>query len=75
MSHRDWALELVSQECVGASPDDANQDEKDLQDLGSGINARVTPAPVQLHPGWENVKEPQDEVDFTGKRKGVCSEL
>ena len=33
---------------VGASPNDANQGEKDLQDPGSGNNARVTPAPVQL---------------------------
>ena len=24
MNHQDWALELVPQECVGASPDDTN---------------------------------------------------
>ena len=46
MNHRDWALELVSQECVGASPEDANQEEKDLQDPGSENNTRVTPALV-----------------------------
>ena len=69
MNHQDWALELVSQECVGASPDDANQEEKDLQDPGSGNNTRVTPALVWLSPGGENAKEPQDKADFTGESK------
>ena len=69
MNYWDWALELVSQECVGASPDNANQEEKDLQDLGSGNNTRVTPALVQLSPGGENTKELPDKADFTGESK------
>ena len=69
MNHWDWALELVSQECVGASPDNANQEENDMQDPGSGNNARVTPAPVQLGPGGKHAKEPQDKADFTGESK------
>ena len=69
-AHRDWALEMVSQECVGASPNDVNQGEKDSQDLGSGNNKRVTPAPVQLGPGGENAKELPDKTDFTGESKG-----
>ena len=32
MNHCDPALELMSQECVGASPVDVNQEEKDLLD-------------------------------------------
>ena len=69
MNHRDWALELVSQECVGASPNDVNQEEKDLQDPGLGNNAMVTPAPVQLGPGGENAKELPDKANFTGESK------
>ena len=66
MSHRDWALEL---ECVGASPDNANQEEKDSQDLGLGNNTMVTPAQVQLSPGGEKAKELPDKADFTGESK------
>ena len=69
MNYWDWALELVSQECAGASPNNANQEEKDLQDPGLGNNAMVTPAPVQLSPGGENAKELPDKADFTGESK------
>ena len=69
LNHRDWALELVSQECVGASPDNANQEEKDLQDPGSGNNTRVTPALVQLGPGGEHAKELHNKTNFTGESK------
>ena len=69
MSHWDWALELVSQECVGASPDNANQEEKDSQDLGLGNNTMVTPAQVQLGPGGEKTKELPDKADFLGESK------
>ena len=69
MNHCDWALELVSQECVGASPDDANQEEKDSQVPGSGNNTRMTPALVQLGPGGENAKELPDKTDFMGESK------
>ena len=54
---------------VGASPDNANQEEKDLQDPGSGNNTRVTPALVQLSPGGENTKELPDKTDFMGESK------
>ena len=67
MNHRDLALELVSEECVGASPNDANQEENNSQDAGSGNNTRVTPAPVQLGPGGEKAKELPDKTDFTGE--------
>ena len=69
MNHQDWALELMSQECVGASPGNANQDEKDSQDAGSGNNTRVTPALVQLGPGGENAKELPDKAVFMGESK------
>ena len=61
-AHIDTAL-------VGASPDNANQEEKDLQDQGLGNNAMVTPAPVQLGPGGENAKELPDKADFMGESK------
>ena len=54
---------------VGASPEDANQEEKDLQDPGSENNTRVTPALVQLSPGGENAKELPDKIDFMGESK------
>ena len=69
MNHWDWAIELVSQECVGASTDNVNQEEKDLQDPGSGNNTRVTPALEQLGSGGENAKELPDKADFTGESK------
>ena len=69
MNHRDWALELMSQECVGASPTDANQEEKDLLDLGSANNTRVTPALLQLGPGGENTKELPNKTNFMGKAR------
>ena len=69
MNHRDWALELVSQECVAASPVNANQEEKDWQDPGLGNNVMVTPARVQLGPGGENAKELPDKANFTGESK------
>ena len=69
MNHRDWALELMSQECVGASPKAVNQEEKDLQDPGSENNMRVTPALVQLSPGGENAKEFPNKTDFRGGSK------
>ena len=59
----------MSQECVEASPDNVNQEEKDLRDLGSGNNARVAPAPIQLSPCAENAKEPQDKANFAGESK------
>ena len=43
MIHCDWALELMSQECVGASPMDASQEEKDLLDPGSANNTSHLP--------------------------------
>ena len=54
---------------VGASPNDANQEEKDSQDLGSGNNTRVTPAPVQLSPGGEKAKELPDITILWGKAR------
>ena len=60
---------MVSQECVAASPNDTNQEEKDSQDPGLGNNTRVTPALVQLGPGGENAKELPDKADFTGESK------
>ena len=69
MNHCDRALELLSQECVGASPADANQAEKDLLDPGSANNMRVTPALVQLSPGEENTKELPDITNFMGESK------
>ena len=69
MNHQDWALELVSQECVGASPDNTNQEEKDSQDLGLGNNTMVTPAQVQLGPGGEKAKELPYKADFKGESK------
>ena len=54
---------------VGASPEDANQEEKDLQDPGSENYMRVTAALVQLSPGGENTKELPDKTDFTGESK------
>ena len=69
MNHHDWALELMSQECVGASPKDVNQEEKDLQDPGSENNTRVTPALVQLGPGGKNTKELPNKTDFMGESK------
>ena len=71
MNHWDWALELVSQECVGASPDNANEEEKDLQDPGLGNITMVTPAPVQLGSGGEKAKELPDIADFTGEARSV----
>ena len=55
----------MSQECVGASPENVNQEEKDLQDPGS----EVTPALVQLSPGAEITKELPDKTDFMGESK------
>ena len=69
MNHRDWALELVSQECVGESPDNMNQEEKDLQDPGFGNNTMLTHAKVQLGPGGEKAKEVPDNNDFAGGSK------
>ena len=69
MNQWDWALELVSQKCVAASPGNANQEEKDWQDLGLGNNVVVTPAPVQLGPVGENAKELPDKANFTGESK------
>ena len=69
MNHWDWALELVSQESFGASPNNTNQEEKDSQAPGLGNNAMVTPAPVQLGPGGENAKELPDKANFTGESK------
>ena len=69
MNHWDWALELVSQECVGASPNNAIQEEKDLQDPGLGNNTMVTPAQVQLGPGGEKAKELPDKADLMGESK------
>ena len=71
MNHWDCVLELVSQECVGASPGTANQEEEDWQDLGLGNNVMETPAPVQLGPGGEKAKELPDKADFTGKTRSV----
>ena len=70
MNHHDQALELMSQECVGASPADANQEEKDSLDPGSANNMRVTPALVQLGPGGENTKELPHKTNFVGESKG-----
>ena len=69
MNHHDGALEFMSQECVGASPVDANQEEKDSLDPGSANNMRVTPALVQLSPGEENTKELPDKTNFMGESK------
>ena len=69
MNNRYWALELVSQECVGASPNNTNLGEKYVQDPGSGNNRRVTPALAQLSPGGENAKELPDKADFMGESK------
>ena len=59
----------MSQECVGASPGNANQEEEDSQGLGLGNNVMVTPAPVQLGPGGEKAKELPDKANFTGENK------
>ena len=69
MNHRDWALKLVSQECVGASPGNANQEDEDWQGPGLGNNVMLTPAPVQLCPGGEKAKELPDMANFTGGNK------
>ena len=69
MNHRDPALELMSQECVGASPTDANQEEKDSLDSGSANSTKVTHALVQLGPGGGNTKELPDKTKFTGDSK------
>ena len=69
MNHYDQGQELMSQECVGASPEDANQEEKDSLDPGSANDTRVTPALVQLSPGGENTKELPDKTNFTGESK------
>ena len=71
MNHRDWALEVVSQECVGASPGNSNQEEEDWQGPGIGNNVMVTPAPVQHGSGGEKAKELPDKADFTGKTRSV----
>ena len=73
MNHWDCALELVSQECVGASPSNVNQEEEDWQDPGLGNNVMVTPAPVQLGPGGEKekAKELPDTANFTGETRSV----
>ena len=69
MNHHDPALVLMSQECVGASPMDANQEEKDSLDSGSANSMKVTPAQVQLGPGGGNTKELPDKTNFTGESK------
>ena len=69
MNPCDPALELMSQKCVGASPPDANQEEKDLLDPGSANNTRMTPALVQLCPGEENTKELPDITNLWGKAR------
>ena len=66
MNHHDPALVLMSQECVGASPMDANQEEKDSLDSGSANSTKVTPAQVQL---GGNTKELPDKTNFTGESK------
>ena len=66
MNHHDPALELMSQECVGASPTDVNQEEKDLLDSGSANSMKETSALVQLGPGGGSTKELPDRTNFTG---------
>ena len=69
MNHHDPALELMSQECVGASPMDANLEEKDSLDSGSANSMGATSALVQLSPGGGNTKELPDKTNFTGGSK------
>ena len=71
MNHQDCGLELVSQECVGASPGNANQEEEDWQDPELGNNVMMTPVPVQLSPGGEKekTKELPHKANFMGENK------
>ena len=66
MNHQDPALELMSQECVGALPTDANLEEKDLLDLGSANSTKETSAQVQLSPGGRNTKELPNKTNLMG---------
>ena len=69
MNYQDPALELMSQECVGASPPDVNLEEKDLLDSKSANSTKETPAQVQLGPGTKNPKELPNKTNFTGGSK------
>ena len=60
---------ILPMQLVGASPTDANQEEKDSLDLGSANSMKVTPALVQLGPGGGNTKELPDTTNFTGESK------
>ena len=61
----------MSQECVGASPMDANQEEKDSLDSGSAHSTKETSALVLLGPGGGNTKELPDKTNFTGGARSV----
>ena len=61
----------ASNQPVGASPVDANQEEKDSLDLGSANSTKVTPALVQLGPSGGNTKELPDKTNFMGEARSV----
>ena len=69
MNYQDPALELMSQECVGASPPEANPEEKDSLDFEPANSTRETSAQVQLGPGTQNPKELPNKARFTGGSK------
>ena len=69
MNYQDPALELMSQECVGASPLDVNLEEKDLLDSESANSTKETPAQVQLSPGTKDPKELRNKTNLMGGSK------
>ena len=65
MNYQDPALELMSQECVGASPLEVSPEEKDLLGSESANSMKDTSAQVQLGPGTKNPKELPNKTSFT----------
>ena len=51
MNYQDPALELMSQECVGASPLEVNPEEKDSLDFELANSTKETSAQVQVGSG------------------------
>ena len=69
MNSQDPALELMSQECVGASPPEVNPEEKDSIAFELANSRKETSAQVQLDPGTQIQKNSLTKLAFMGGSK------